>query len=60
MEGMCAWLKDRYGVSWQIVPEALPRLLGSSDRAAAGRAMAAMMEMQKIDIALLQAAFNGE
>ena len=58
-EGMCAWLKDKYGVSWQIVPEALPRLLSSDDRAAAGRAMAAMMQMQKIDIAALQAAFDG-
>jgi predicted 3-demethylubiquinone-9 3-methyltransferase (glyoxalase superfamily) len=58
-EGMCAWLKDKYGVSWQIVPEAVPRLLASDDRAAAGRAMAAMMRMQKIDIAALQAAFDG-
>jgi predicted 3-demethylubiquinone-9 3-methyltransferase (glyoxalase superfamily) len=58
-ESMCAWLKDKYGVSWQIVPEALPRLLASDDRAAAGRAMAAMMQMQKIDIAALQAAFDG-
>jgi predicted 3-demethylubiquinone-9 3-methyltransferase (glyoxalase superfamily) len=58
-EGMCAWLKDKYGVSWQIVPEALPRMLASDDRAAAGRAMAAMMQMQKIDIAALQAAFSG-
>lgn len=59
-EGMCAWLKDKYGVSWQIVPEALPRLLSSNDRAAAGRAMDAMMHMRKIDIATLQAAFDGE
>ncbi len=58
-EGMCAWLKDKYGVSWQIVPKALPRMLASDDRAAAGRAMAAMMEMRKIDIAALHAAFAG-
>jgi predicted 3-demethylubiquinone-9 3-methyltransferase (glyoxalase superfamily) len=58
-EGPCAWLKDKYGVSWQIVPEALPRLLASDDRVTTGRAMAAMMQMQKIDIASLQHAFAG-
>jgi len=58
-EGHCAWLTDRYGVSWQIVPEALPRLLGSEDRAGATRAREAMMKMARIDIAGLEAAFNG-
>jgi predicted 3-demethylubiquinone-9 3-methyltransferase (glyoxalase superfamily) len=59
-ESQCAWLKDRFGVSWQIVPEALPRLLGADDRDAAGRAMQAMFQMRKIDIAALEAAFRGE
>lgn len=56
----CAWLKDRFGLSWQIVPEALPRLIGSPDRPAAARAMQAMMAMGKIDIAALEAAFRGD
>jgi predicted 3-demethylubiquinone-9 3-methyltransferase (glyoxalase superfamily) len=59
-ENMCAWLTDRFGVSWQIVPEALPRFLGADDKAAAARARAAMMTMRKIDIAALEAAFNGQ
>ena len=57
-EGRCAWLKDKYGVSWQIVPKAMPRLLSAHDKEAAGRAMRAMMNMTKIDIALLENAFN--
>ena len=59
-ESQCAWLRDRFGVSWQIVPKALPRLIGASDRVAATRAMQAMMGMRKIDIAALEAAFLGE
>ena len=59
-ESMCAWLTDRFGVSWQIVPDALPRMLGADDREAAGRAMQAMLQMKKIDIAALEAAFRGE
>lgn len=55
-ESMCGWLTDRYGVSWQIVPEALPRLLGHPDRAAAARVQAAMMVMKKLEIAALEAA----
>jgi predicted 3-demethylubiquinone-9 3-methyltransferase (glyoxalase superfamily)/uncharacterized protein YndB with AHSA1/START domain len=52
-ESQCGWLKDKFGVSWQIIPEALPRLLGDPDPAVAQRAMAAMMKMKKIDIAKL-------
>ena len=55
----CAWLKDRFGVSWQIVPQALPTLLGSADRQAADRVLQAMLKMTKIEIADLEAAFNG-
>jgi predicted 3-demethylubiquinone-9 3-methyltransferase (glyoxalase superfamily) len=55
----CGWLKDRFGLSWQIIPTALPRLLGDPDRARAGRAMQAMLQMQKIDAAALQRAFDG-
>jgi len=58
--GRCGWLTDRWGVSWQIVPEALPRLLGAPDREAARRAQTAMMQMTKIDLAVLEAAFRGE
>lgn len=58
-ESQCGWLKDRFGVSWQIVPEALPRLLASTDRPAADRAMQAMLGMKKIDIAALEAAYDG-
>ncbi|MEO1243014.1 MAG: VOC family protein [Pseudomonadota bacterium] len=59
-ESMCAWLTDKYGVSWQIVPERLVDLINDDDRTAAGRAQEAMMKMRKIDTAALEAAFNGE
>jgi predicted 3-demethylubiquinone-9 3-methyltransferase (glyoxalase superfamily) len=59
-EGPCGWLKDRFGLSWQIVPTALPRLLTDPDREKADRAMQAMLQMKKIDIAELERAAAGE
>jgi predicted 3-demethylubiquinone-9 3-methyltransferase (glyoxalase superfamily) len=56
----CGWLRDRYGVSWQIVPTVLPELLGGSDRAGAQRAMQAMLQMVKLDIAGLRRAYEGK
>ncbi|AUX25648.1 3-demethylubiquinone-9 3-methyltransferase [Sorangium cellulosum] len=53
-EGQCGWLKDRFGVSWQIVPSALPRLLGHPEPARAARVMQAMMQIKKLDIARLE------
>jgi predicted 3-demethylubiquinone-9 3-methyltransferase (glyoxalase superfamily) len=57
--GRCGWLKDRFGLSWQVVPDALVRCLQHDDPVKAGRAMAAMMTMGKIDIAALEAAHHG-
>lgn len=58
-EGQCGWLTDRYGLSWQIVPDALERLLGDPDPARARRATEAMLKMGKLSIAALEAAANG-
>jgi predicted 3-demethylubiquinone-9 3-methyltransferase (glyoxalase superfamily) len=55
-EGPCGWLKDRYGVSWPIVPNRLTELLGDPDPKTSQRVMRAMLEMQKIDIATLEQA----
>jgi predicted 3-demethylubiquinone-9 3-methyltransferase (glyoxalase superfamily) len=58
-ESQCGWLKDRFGLSWQIVPTALGRMLNDPDPEKAKRVMQAMLQMVKIDIAKLQAAYEG-
>ena len=55
-DGRCGWLVDKYGLSWQLVPPVLGQLLGNKDRAKAQRVMAAMMTMNKLEIAVLQQA----
>lgn len=55
----CGWLKDKYGVSWQVVPKAWEAMVNDPDRAKSERAMAAMFQMKKLDIAALQRAFDG-
>jgi predicted 3-demethylubiquinone-9 3-methyltransferase (glyoxalase superfamily) len=58
-EVQCGWLVDKFGVSWQIVPKQLQGMLSDKDKAKSGRAMQAMMGMRKLDLAKLQAAFEG-
>ena len=59
-EGRCGWLKDKYGLSWQIIPSVLGKLLQSPDREKSNRAMKAMLAMNKLDIRALQDAFDGK
>ena len=59
-EGPCGWLKDKFGLSWQVVPAALPKLLKDPDPAKAQRVMKAMLQMKKIEIARLKKAAEGE
>src|SRR5687768_1873597 len=58
-ENRCGWLQDRFGLSWQIIPSILPKLLRDPDRAKAGRALDAMLKMTKIDVAALERAAAG-
>lgn len=57
-ESQCGWLKDKYGLSWQIIPKQLGQLLGDPDREKANRVMQAMLKMSKIDINILKEAFE--
>jgi len=56
----CGWLRDKYGLAWNIVPQGLGELLGSPDREKANRAMVAMLQMEKLDIDELRRAFEGD
>ncbi len=56
---LCGWLKDKYGVSWQVVPSVLPEMLTDADRIRSERVMAALMKMKKFDVATLQRAYLG-
>jgi len=58
-ESQCGWLKDKFGLSWQIIPKDLGKLLGDPDREKADRVMKAMLEMQKIEIDALYSAYYG-
>jgi len=58
--GRCGWLKDKFGLSWQVVPTALTRMLGDKDAAKSGRVVNVMMQMDKLDLARLQQAYDGE
>ena len=58
-ESRCGWLKDKYGLSWQIIPSVLGELLGDKDPEKANRVMQAMLQMDKIDIQILRQAHRG-
>lgn len=58
-ESMCGWLKDKFGLSWQIIPKALGELMGDPDPVKAQRVMQAMLQMKKIEVAGLQRAYDG-
>lgn len=57
--GPCGWLKDKFGLSWQVTPTKLLKMVTSNEKTKAGRAMGAMMQMKKIDIAKIEAAYEG-
>src|SRR5437899_20127 len=57
--GRCGWLKDKFGLSWQVIPQGLVQMIGDPDPQRAGRAVQAMMTMSKIDIAAMERAYHG-
>ena len=59
-QGPCGWLKDKFGLSWQVVPSAIPRMMSDPDRAKSARVMNAFMKMRKLDIATLERAYAGQ
>jgi len=58
-EGPCGWLKDKFGLSWQVVPSAIPRMMSDPDSARSARVMNAVMKMKKIDLAAIERAYAG-
>lgn len=60
VQSQCGWLKDRFGLSWQVVPTILPQLFSSTDSEKSSRAIQAMMQMSKLDIQKLQDAYDGK
>jgi predicted 3-demethylubiquinone-9 3-methyltransferase (glyoxalase superfamily) len=58
-EGPCGWLKDKFGLSWQIIPKGMDEMLASDDAEKSGRAMSEMLKMKKIDLAALEKAYAG-
>ena len=59
-EGPCGWLKDKYGLSWQVVPKGLTKMLTAKDSTKVGRMMSALLKMKKLDCGALKAAFKGK
>jgi predicted 3-demethylubiquinone-9 3-methyltransferase (glyoxalase superfamily) len=58
-EGPCGWLKDKFGLSWQVVPSAIPRMMSDPDSSKSARVMNAFMKMKKLDIAAIERAYAG-
>jgi len=59
-EGPCGWLKDKFGLSWQVVPSVIPKMMTDADSAKSDRVMNAFMKMKKLDLATLQRAYEGQ